>query len=203
VLAVLGVVMCIAVFRSDGRHIRVLLVGDSISQQYAPGVSAKLGSAYQVETTSENGQSSRNLLAHLDEWVISRQPDIVVLNAGLHDVAERGDGPVPIDEYAKNLLEMVRRIRTGTGARLIWATTTPVIDDVHLRVHGFVRRERDVERYNAAALKVMKSLGVEVVDLHAVLMAGDPAKLCEDGVHPGPAGQALLADAVARAVRGK
>ena len=201
VLAGLIALLCIGVFKPAGRPY-VLLVGDSISECYASGVAEKLGDRYRVGIIQENGRSTRILLEHLDEWVISEKPDIVVLNAGLHDIAFRSDGPVPLDEYEKNLTEIVRRIKAGTGARVIWATTTPVIDEVHFFVHGFVRREKDVVRYNEASLRVMKALRVQVVDLHAVVIAADPAKLYEDGLHPDPRGSALLADAVAKAVTG-
>ncbi len=200
-LAAFVVSLCIAIFNADRRP-HVLLAGDSISQFYASGVAKKLGEKFRVEIIPENGGDSRNLLAHLDDWVIRARPDVIVLNAGLHDIVFERDDAVSLHEYEKNLTAIVTRIESETSARLIWATTTPVVDEVHLRVKHFVRREADVQRYNDAALKIMKKFNVQVVDLHAVMTAADPAaRLSEDGIHPAPLGQGLLADAVVRAVR--
>ena len=67
----------------------------------------------------------------------------------------------PPDEYEKNLRELVKRMK-ATGAKLIFATTTPVPEGSSGRVAG------DDVKYNAAALRVMKDLGVPIDDLHAL-----------------------------------
>lgn len=55
----------------------VVLIGDSIRMGYEDTVRRELGDAAEVWTPAENGGTSRNVLEHLEEWIISRSPDVV------------------------------------------------------------------------------------------------------------------------------
>jgi lysophospholipase L1-like esterase len=104
-------------------------------------------------------------------------------------------------QYEANLRQIVARLQGAAKARLIWATTTPVVDEWHARAKLFRRRQADVERYNRAALKVMKAAGVEIDDLHAVVQrAGVERCVSPDGVHMTEEGNRLLAEAVAGSI---
>jgi acyl-CoA thioesterase-1 len=184
----------------------LLFVGDSIAMGYETGVKELLAGKFRVERNPENGGTSANVLAHLDEWIIATQPDIVHFNAGLHDIAVdegKTTNRVLFAEYESNLRKIVRRLKTETKARLIWATTTPVIDEWHMNVKHFGRAMADVVRYNAVALRIMKENGVEVDDLFAVIQkAGREKCLLPDGVHMQDPASKLLAEAVAKNITG-
>ena len=182
-----------------------MLVGDSIRLGYAARVAARLAGKAVVVSPPENGGDSANVLAHLDEWVLRQKPDVVHLNCGLHDLKRsRKDGhhQVELDRYAENLRRIVARIREGTDAALVFADTTPILDDRHARRGAdFDRTEADVRRYNAAAVAVMSELGVPVHDLHWVVEQGGPeTMLGPDGTHYTAAGSDRLAEAVADCV---
>jgi dienelactone hydrolase/lysophospholipase L1-like esterase len=181
---------------------KVVLVGDSIRLGYAPRVASRLQGEAVVVSPPENGGDSANVLAHLDEWVIRQKPDVVHLNCGLHDLKRsRTDGhhQLELDRYAENLRRLVARIRAGTDAALVFADTTPILDDRDARRGAdFDRTEADVRRYNAAAVAVMSELGVPVHDLHWVVEQGSPeTMLGPDGTHYTDAGSDRLAEAVA------
>ncbi len=183
----------------------IVLVGDSIRLGYAPAVAARLSGRAVVISTPENGGDSTSVLAHLDEWVLRQKPDVVHLNCGLHDL-KRGklDGhhQVEIDRYVDNLRRIVARIRAATDAALVFADTTPILDERHAR-RGveFDRTEADVRRYNAAAAVAMGELGVPVHDLHWVVEhGGTESMLGADGTHYTPAGFDRLAEAVSDCV---
>lgn len=187
---------------------KVILVGDSIRKGYEPVAVRELaGWAEVFEMGGIQGGNTRNVLAHLDEWVISRGPDVVHLNAGLHDMArDPGPGPenrVPLDEYRANLERILRTLQRETRAVLVFALTTPVDLGRQLAVAKKVNRTaEDVAAYNAAAREVAAGLGVVVNDLHAaVVEAGAAELLAEDGVHFTAAGSEVLGRAVAAAVR--
>ena len=184
---------------------RVVLVGDSIRLGYAPRVAERLAGKAVVISPPENGGDSANVLAHLDEWVIRQKPDVVHLNCGLHDLKRSkkdGHHQVELDRYAENLRRIVARIREGTDAALVFADTTPILDERHARRGAdFDRTEADVRRYNAAAVAVMGELGVPVHDLHWVVEQGGPeTMLGPDGTHYTAAGSDRLAEAVADCV---
>lgn len=185
--------------------LRVTLIGDSIRVGYEPLVREKLAGKAEVWGPEENGGDSRNVLAHLDAWALERPAEVIHLNCGLHDLKVMPDGcyQVDLEEYADNLRHIVDRLKSETDAALIWATSTPIVDERHQARENFPakRFEADVERYNRAALEVVNRAGLTVNDLHGVIEKGGITEcVSPDGVHMTERGYALLADAVARAV---
>jgi lysophospholipase L1-like esterase len=178
---------------------RVVLVGDSIRLGYAPLVAKRLEGKAIVISPTPNGEDSGNVLRNLEEWVITEKPDVVHLNAGLHDLKLKDKSyQVPLVEYEKNLKTILERIQTGTKAKVVFATTTPILDNRHAqRKAGFDRFEADVQRYNATAVSIMTQAGVPINDLHTIVEAGGKdALLGGDGTHYTQHGYDLLAAAV-------
>src|SRR5438105_6975611 len=183
---------------------KVVLVGDSIRLGYAPLVAQRLQGKAMVISPSANGGDSANVLKHLDEWVTREQPAVVHLNCGLHDLKllkATGKHQVEPAEYAKNLRKIVENVRAAK-AQLVFASTTPIVDERHAkRKANFDRTEADVRRYNEVAIKIMREAGVPVHDLHWVIEQGKPDQLLgPDGTHYTKAGYERLADAVADCV---
>lgn len=183
---------------------KVMLIGDSIRLGYAPKVIERLQGKVDVVSLPANGGDSANVLAHLDECV-REQPDVVHLNCGLHDLKRfKADGrhQVELDQYAANLEKIVARLRAETKAALVFANTTPILDDRHaLRKANFDRVEADVKRYNETAEAVMRRTQTPVHDLHWVVeQGGAESMLGRDGTHYTPAAYDRLAEAVADVV---
>jgi acyl-CoA thioesterase-1 len=111
----------------------------------------------------------------------------------------------PPDVYEKYLRELVARMR-ATGAKLIWATTTPVPNGGNLSP---TRRFASVDTYNAVAKRVMDENGVAIDDLNAtvaprmnelLIHKTDAQGVVQWDVHFVPEGYALLAKQVAASV---
>lgn len=187
---------------------KVVLVGDSIRMSYAPLVEKELAGKAAIVSAKANGGDSNNVLKHLDEWVIRHQPAVVHFNCGIHDTKKfktTGRFQVPPDQYEANLRKIVDRIRSQTKATVLFATTTPILDQRAAATRNkaeYALLEASVEQYNAIAVKVMQELKVPVNDLHAVFpdVASRGEALAADGVHFTAAGQQALAKAVAAAV---
>jgi lysophospholipase L1-like esterase len=191
---------------------RVLLAGDSISMGYGPKVKQLLDGVFQVENLPENGGNSGRLLAHVDEWMIRPSYHVIHFNCGLHDMLQGGGAPVgvPLDVYAANLEKLVTRLRAETSATLIWATTTPIIDEL-LNTPPWTYRgtESDVLTYNGVARRVMTRHDVPINDLHRVVEeAGKercivPADRLEDspGIHLTDSGYDIVAREIAAFLR--
>ena len=181
----------------------VVLVGDSIRIGYAPLVARLLDGKAIVISPKPNGEDSGNVLRNLDEWVLKEKPDVVHLNAGLHDLKLKGTNyQVPLAEYEKNLKTILERIRKETNAKVIFATTTPIVDTLHAqRKAGFDRFEADVQKYNGAAVSVMKQARVPIDDLHELVEAsGKENLLGGDGTHYTQDGYEKLAAAVTESI---
>ena len=182
---------------------KVVLVGDSIRLGYAPFVAKLLAGKAIVVSPAPNGEDSGNVLRNLDAWVINERPDVVHITAGLHDLKLKDKSyQVPLVEYEKNLKTILERIQTGTKAKIIFATTTPILDNLHAqRKAGFDRFEADVQKYNVAAVSVMKQAGVPITDLHKVVEGGGKEKLMAgDGTHYTEDSYKLLAAAVTESI---
>ena len=184
---------------------RVILIGDSIRMGYRPTVQKLLGQQVELWAPQENGGTSANVLAHLDEWALARRPDVLHLNCGLHDLkTEFGSASqaIPLAEYEANLRQIVERIVEQGTTQLIWAATTPVNELWHHAHKTFDRSEADVRAYNDIAQRIVVAHGVPINDLYQVIMdAGRDEHLAPDGVHFSPTGYALLGQAVANAIR--
>jgi lysophospholipase L1-like esterase len=184
---------------------RVLLIGDSVSMWYTPPVRERLKGIANVHRPPVNCHTSRQILAELDGYLGDKKWDAIHFNCGGHDFSYRnnvtyapppeGKITVPLDEYQKNLRLIVARLKK-TGAKLIWASTTPMSEAYMQK--GY-RLEKDLFAYNAAAAAVMKEEGVPINDLYA-LAKPNAEKLLKDGVHFTPEGSEFLAKAVAAAV---
>jgi lysophospholipase L1-like esterase len=180
---------------------QVVLVGDSIRMHYQGTVMHELAGLANVWAPIENGENSAKVLLHLDEWVIARNPDIVQINCGLHDLKRKtvtSEPAVPLVQYSTNVRSLLDQVVAKTNSQIIWATTTPVNEGWHHENKGFERLESDVLAYNAAASKIAGELGVVVNDPHELIMkAGRDGYLKLDGVHFTDEGSRLLGQSVA------
>jgi acyl-CoA thioesterase-1 len=189
---------------TPGRPAKVLIIGDSISIGYFEPVKQLLEGKAEVSHNPGNAQHTRYGLEQLDAWLGDTSWDVIHFNHGLHDLKyindkgdrvapETGHQMIPADEYARNLEQLVKRLKK-THARLIFATTTPVPAGAMGRVKG------DAERYNRIAVPIMKKYGVRVNDLYAFALPRLDSIQRPHDVHFTPEGYRLLAEQVANSI---
>ena len=183
---------------------RVLIIGDSISIGYTREVRQHFAGRANVHRPPDNCGPTIFGLEQLDGWLGAGKWDVIYFNFGLHDLKfldAKGTYivPGPTDrplaspaEYAANLRQIVVRLKQ-TGARLVFATTTPVPGGTVGRVEG------SELAYNAAATAVMRETGVQVDDLHAFAVA-HPQLMRPKNVHFTPEGCAALGEHVATTI---
>ncbi len=182
----------------------VLLIGDSISMGYTIPTRERLKGRANVHRPPRNcGPTSRGL-AHLEEWLGTLKWDVIHFNWGLHDLkfvdgegkltdAGKGRHFTSVDQYKENLRNLVSRLKT-TGAKLIWATTTPVPAGANSRKKG------DAAKYNAAAVEIMNQPGITINDLYAFALPRLKELQLPENVHFTQEGSERLADQVAAAI---
>jgi lysophospholipase L1-like esterase len=189
----------------QNRTPRVLIIGDSISIGYFEPTKQLLAGKAEVYHNAGNAGHTRNGLAQLDAWLGDTPWDVIHFNHGLHDLKyvdakgtlvppDQGAQVMSVDEYARNLEQIVKRLRQ-TRAKLIFATTTPVPYGAAGRLKG------DVERYNRAALAIMKRYRVRVDDLYAFALPRLASLQRPANVHFSEEGSRLLAEQVANSIR--
>lgn len=179
---------------------RVLLIGDSISIGYTPAVREMLAGVANVHRIPDNGGPTRRGLAQLDAWLGTGRWDVIHFNFGLHDIKldEADKLRTAPEDYPQNLRKIIRRLR-ATGARLVFATSTPVPGK--LKTTGPRRRTADLIACNAAARDVMTAEKIPVNDLYAVAFPRIAELQLPIDVHFNEQGCRVLGEAVAQAIR--
>lgn len=93
---------------------RVLLIGDSISIGYTLPTRRLLHGKANVHRIPMNGGPTTRVLEMLTEWLRYGKWDVIHFNWGLHDleIMEDGEHQVPIDQYEKNLRDLVEQLKS-------------------------------------------------------------------------------------------
>jgi len=180
---------------------RVLLIGDSISIGYTLDVRKLLDGKANVLRIPVNGGPTAHGMKSLDQWLGTGKWDVIHFNWGLHDVKRMKDGKtditgdwqVPSETYKANLEALVKKLK-ATGAKLIWATTTPVPEGADGRI------KEDEVKANAIAAEVMKANGVAVDDLYACVLPKLKEYQRPKNVHFTDEGYAFLGKQVADSI---
>jgi lysophospholipase L1-like esterase len=183
---------------------KVLLLGDSIRMSYEPLVRKALEGVAEVVGPEDNCQFALYTLASLDRWLRALgQIDVIHWNNGIHDAGHnpaRAPAQIPLVDYRANIEFIVKRLK-ATGARVIWASTTPVNPRRPWREDQWSWRNEEIDQYNAAARQIMEKYRVPVNDLNAVVKADMDGCLREDHLHLSELGTRRCAEAVVRAIR--
>jgi lysophospholipase L1-like esterase len=186
---------------------RVLLIGDSICGGYNKVVKDLLAGKAEVVKNEGNAEYTGTGLKKIDQWLGDGKWDVIHFNWGLWDIygwqyAKEDRSPAA---YEKRLEALVTRLEK-TGARLIWATTTPACPEPEVTMRNRFKTELKItpeaeREYQDAALRVMKKHNVQVNDLHT-LMAPELKKYATapDNVHFTGAGYAKIGKQVADAI---
>ncbi len=176
---------------------RVLLIGDSISMGYTVPVRELLKDKANVHRIPQNGGPTKLGMEKIDAWLGTGKWDVIHFNWGIHDLKFMPDGKrqVEVDDYEKNLRALVAKMK-ATGAKLIWATTTPIPNGDLVPP----RRFGEVSEYNAIALRVMKENAVTVDDLNAAVTPQIDKLQNPKDVHYNAAGYKFLAGEVAKSI---
>ncbi len=185
---------------------RVLLIGDSISMGYTVPVRKLLEGKANVHRIPENGGATRAGVAKIDTWLGTEKWDVIHFNWGLHDLmfdptSQRDPTQYEKDQlalYEKNLRTLVARLKQ-TGARLIWASSTPVAEEMS-SPRTPSHRSAVVKIYNDVAAKVMVENGIPIDDLFTYVEPVQDKMRKPHDVHFGDEGSAFLAKKVAEEI---
>jgi acyl-CoA thioesterase-1 len=192
---------------------RVLIIGDSISIGYTPFVKKLLADVADVTRPTANCGSTRIGLRDIDKWLGDTAWTVIHFNFGVHDLGYRfaddriqdnngvyatpnngGHQNVSLEEYESNLRKISTRLKK-TGAKLIFATTTPISADLNAYV-------KDTEQpYNKVALRVMKDENIEVNDLWEYIKPQIDTTQIPGNPHFTSKGSKVLAQKVAESIR--
>lgn len=162
---------------------RVLILGDSVYAQPAVGARSLLQGRVEVVHAPMKPGEVRNtttVLEGLDALLGEDEWDLIHFNFGLGDLVHRAPGmksfrvfPIAAggvratspEQYKKNLQVLVKRLKV-TGAKLVWASTTPILG----RTNDLFVEGSEIE-YNTIAARVMADHGVSINDMHGYVLS--------------------------------
>ncbi len=202
-------------FTPDPKLPNVLILGDSISIGYTRDVRSALnGKANVYRPMAANGKGPENCsgttrgVQRTDRWIADPaiKWSVIHFNFGLHDLKhtkKAGDDaiskdlsdPVQADvaQYSQNLEAIVQKLK-GSGARLIFATTTPCPET------STGRTADEPPKYNEAALGIVKANGIEVDDLYGFVLPNEMKWQLPNNVHFTKDGYHALGEQVAKSI---
>ena len=133
---------------------RVLLIGDSVSRGYTLPARVALERKANVHRAPENCGPTANGIKKMEVWLGEGKWDVIHFNFGIHD------RKTSAKDYEDRLELIVKQLK-ATGAKLIWASTTPIPPDTK---DGPEASTAIIEK-NRIAADIMKKNMVHVNDL--------------------------------------
>lgn len=175
--------------QDDPKLPRVLLIGDSISRGYTIDTRKALAGKANVHRAPENCGPTANGVKKIEIWLGDGKWDVIHFNFGIHD------RKTPAADYEQRLEALIARMKQ-TGAKLIFATTTPVPPDTKDGPELITQ----IAEKNEIALRVMQKHGVAIDDLHGFLAPQLEGIANPKDVHYNAKGYELMGQQVAKSI---
>lgn len=174
--------------QDDPQLPRVLLIGDSVSRGYTQAARKALAGKANVHRAPANCGPTATGLKKIDVWLGDGKWDVIHFNFGIHD------RNTPLADYSQRLEQLVDRMEK-TGAKLIWASTTPIPDDPSKKQTATSIVER-----NQAAAVIMNKHNVAVDDLFTAISPHLEQLQNPNDVHFNASGYEFLGKRVAECI---
>jgi lysophospholipase L1-like esterase len=190
---------------------RVVFLGDSITERgiYTRYVESWVRALYpeleaRFMNAGKGGETAAGGLARLEREVLVHSPTVVVICYGMNDAGRRSTvDPQRLESFIASQRELIRRIRAA-GARPFLLTSPCAGEDRQSDLKGM---NGALEAFAEALKKPGDVENVPVVDLFHAMLKQDAAyrehypgqTLTGDGIHPGDAGNLLMAIELLRA----
>jgi len=178
---------------------RVVLMGDSITEGWhLDGPDGSFAGKPYINR-GISGQTSPQMLVRFRQDVIDLQPRVVVILAGTNDIAGN-TGPMTLEQTENNLASMAD-LATANHIRVVLWSVLPAYD---FPWHPGLEPAPNILALNTWIKSYATEKGYIYVDFHSAMKDqrdGLPANLSKDGVHPTPAGYAVMAPLVEAGIK--
>ena len=143
--------------QDDPRLPRVLLIGDSVSRGYTEATRRALAGTANLHRAPANCGPTARGIEKIEIWLGDGKWDVIHFNFGIHDRNTK------LSDYTNRLETLIIRMQK-TGAKLVWASTTPIPDDPKQN-----QSAASIIEKNKAAAELMKKYNIPVDDLFATM----------------------------------
>ncbi|GAB2703364.1 SGNH/GDSL hydrolase family protein [Mucilaginibacter koreensis] len=189
---------------SAPKHNSVVYMGDSITDFWI-GNDSTFFAANPYYDRGISGQTTTQMLVRFRQDVINLRPAVVVILAGINDIAEN-NGPISIEDVFGNLQSMAV-LAKDAGIKVVLSSVLPA--------YAFPWRPNinpvpKVAQLNSLIKAYAAKNHIIYLDYYSAMAderQGLPESLSRDGVHPNLAGykvmEPLAQKAIAQALKGK
>ena len=167
---------------------RVVFMGDSITEEWKLEHSFP-GKPYINRGIS--GQTSPQMLVRFRQDVIDLKPKVVIILAGTNDIMEN-TGPMTVEQSGENIASMAD-LATANNIRVVLCSVLPSSE---FAWSPELKPAPRIVELNAWIKQYAAEKGYVYVDYYSAMKderGGLPPALSDDGVHPLPAGFAIMA----------
>ena len=200
---------------------RIVFYGDSITDQrlYTTFVETYIVTRFPTLNVSfvhsgwggdrVTGGGGGRIDHRLERDVFAYKPSVVTVMLGMNDASYRPFDQKIFDVYAKGYEHLVESLKSNlSGVRITLIQPSP-FDDVTRKPNFEGGYNQVLRRYGEFVKQLAEKEGAGVADLNTSVVAalekakgidsGGAQTLIQDRVHPGPAGQLLMAEALLKA----
>ncbi|MGD0903433.1 MAG: SGNH/GDSL hydrolase family protein [Terracidiphilus sp.] len=169
---------------------RVVFMGDSITEAWRFQGAGGYFRGKPYINRGMSGQTTPQMLVRFRQDVIALKPKVVVILAGVNDIAGN-TGPMTLEQTEDNLASMAD-LAAANHIRVVLCSVLPAVD--FFWMPGMAPAGK-VVALNAWIKDYAARKGYVYVDFHSAMKdecGGLSAALSNDGVHPLPAGYAIM-----------
>ena len=185
---------------------KILFFGDSITEMgvqaggYVSIIKKTLDSTkYTLVGAGIGGNKVYDLYLRLEDDVLSKNPDVVVIYVGVNDVWHKQSSGTGTDQnkFVKFYQALIKKI-SASGAKIILCTPAVIGE----KKNGANELDQELDKYAGEIRKLAEEHNLPLVDLRSLFMAYDQANnpqdvakgvLTTDGVHLNDKGNQLVA----------
>lgn len=185
---------------------KVVFLGDSITSDNLGYRTSVTKAAELCEIDCSISGATSAMILQSAYMMQKEMPDIVSIMIGANDTKGFGSenlNCVSIDEYERNLTEMIRW-SVQSGAKTVLLGITPIVKERyenHFKPQGIFGSNRVVERYNEVLKKLALTYNIKFLDNDWIKEREDICELFEpDGIHLSVKGHDIFAEEWIKAV---
>lgn len=175
----------------------VVFMGDSITEFWSRE-SPEYFQEQQYINRGISGQTTSQMLLRFRSDVIALKPAVVVILAGINDIAEN-TGPIALPMIAGNIASMID-LAKAHNIKVILCSVLPAAS---FNWNKKIEPAMKVMALNDLLMNYADANGIPYVDYFSALVDdnnGLPLQYAEDGVHPNRAGYKIMEPIVQRAI---
>ncbi|MEO6254885.1 MAG: SGNH/GDSL hydrolase family protein [Ferruginibacter sp.] len=177
---------------------RVVFMGDSITESWISFDSGFFSGKPYIDR-GISGQTTSQMLIRFQQDVISLKPSVVVILAGINDIAEN-NGPISLEKVFENIIAMAQLAKKHK-IKVVLSSVLPAYD---FRWRPGLHPAEKVIKLNAMIRSYCTTNHIVYVDYYSNMVderKGLNKKFTEDGVHPTLAGYKIMEPLVEKAIK--